>query len=506
MSAHDENGIPESFDAAVVAAEFDAASDSGAAVFEQRDLATTVLAVRQRERRARLRRAGVGLAAAAGIVAIAVSLGGVPAVDRAPGPAGPQPSGPVAGLDVVLTFLPEGTRTADPDATLSPVLFDEEELQDVSWGLYLPTPGEDRLPATFSPANVVSLTFDGGTVSLRGCGLQMAAPAGVVDTRMIIEGEWEIHPDPDPAGTCVQRSWLTPELWSEFFASKPIVMAGDELHLSGTVVNLIPSEHPREWMVLALEGSDGIATDPVTSASWDDLSEGVWAEVGTARGQRVLNSLTQSASPLGANDAVDIDETNSVTLTVTGPGEMELSTGCGPLVLSEVELVNVAEPETGLVFPTLQESGSRDLIGCGGVEGVERELWLTAVGSGSVLRIGDYLAVETSTGAYSCQAVRPPTATSSELGTEPVQRGHLRYSWESELGTIVQEAGLGLGERYHEEALVVPGLSHDYRVMPVGDWGLGQVMVLFEEGGCEYTTWLPGGVTEQQVKDLLEEW
>ncbi|WP_256840626.1 hypothetical protein [Ornithinimicrobium faecis] len=167
----------------------------------------------------------------------------------------------------------------------------------------------------------ITLTLEEGTWSVRGCGLSLQAPGTVTEGRVVITGDWDVDPDPDPAATCVpnRASWRDSEWWETLLSGSPLVAQdGTTLLLSGTV-----GEEPvLEPVSVGFKLSD-VATPQIgaaRAATWEDLAQD-WMEV-------PLEDLT---AQFPGREFVDTETEPEADLKLTSPGvgDLSIAGGCG---------------------------------------------------------------------------------------------------------------------------------------------------------------------------------
>lgn len=130
--------------------------------------------------------------------------------------------------DLVL-LGPDGAGVPSGEVTA----MDESALVDTRWRVLDPT--NLLLPYYEASDLLVSMVFDGDRWSVRDCGLDMSAPGRVEDQRVLITGEWEAVPDPDPGASCAHAA--NSGGWKEFLDAGPAIgSSGDALLLSRTAL------------------------------------------------------------------------------------------------------------------------------------------------------------------------------------------------------------------------------------------------------------------------------
>lgn len=217
---------------------------------------------------------------------------------------------PLMAPHMVLSFAAEG---AD-DASGPVVPATSEALQGRLWWLRT---WRDEPTATLHHEG---LTYDGTTLQIRACGLQVDATArldaGVVRAESVV-----VTPNPDPGASCVYSSALLAEDWKQILDGSPtLYVRGDTLVLDWTSA----AAEPGTQVDLALRRSD--ATDPQTGVTrpvtMADL-EAEWVAVPDA--EQTLGGGTYLQAPEGTGLRYD-----GVTLSVTS--------GCLSLTAQEVWL------------------------------------------------------------------------------------------------------------------------------------------------------------------------
>lgn len=84
---------------------------------------------------------------------------------------------------------------------------------------------------------------------------------------------------------------------------------------------------------------------------------------------------------------------------------------------------------------------------------------------------------------------------------------YVEYQWSDGENVIIQRTAEDLGnDDEFSDMPLEDGQTQDVRIVPVGDWGLGQVQLRTQADGCDYITWLGAGVSQVEAEEFARDW
>lgn len=227
------------------------------------------------------------------------------------------------------------------------------------------------------------LDFDGSSVHVRECSVDVTVPGELRAGVFVATGEPQSVDDPDPGIDCPVPVYT--DEWVQILTSEPRMSTDGEI------------------LVIA-GGGDGTQLEPVgmalVAAGVEDARGGPTAPVTVEDLGAVLFEVPGevAAQDVGVSDVRDIQPGHTASFSLED-GAVSIGVGCDEQLSGPAWLSHVGPEDTDwqliAVLPEVSPPGEASASGCTGVAAVEAELWRQLLAHGVFLHhFGDYVILD----------------------------------------------------------------------------------------------------------------